>query len=144
MRIIDANLLIFAFREASERHAEAKSWLERVYATDDVVGIPALVLLAFVRITTNPRIMSPPARLETAFGQVEELLNHPKTLVVEPGPSHWKVLRKVALQAGVRGPAMTDAFLATLAIEHGATLCSQDEGFRRYKDLRFENPLPGV
>jgi len=31
--------------------------------------------------------------------------------------------------------------LAALAIEHGVTLCSVDEDFARFPDLRWSNPL---
>lgn len=30
---------------------------------------------------------------------------------------------------------------AALAIEHDLTLCSADRGFRKFADLRWENPL---
>lgn len=36
---------------------------------------------------------------------------------------------------------VTDAHLAALAIEHGATLCSTDNDFKRFARLRHENPL---
>jgi len=34
-----------------------------------------------------------------------------------------------------------DAELASLAIEHGATLCTTDRDFTRFEDLRIVNPL---
>jgi hypothetical protein len=36
---------------------------------------------------------------------------------------------------------VADAHLAALAIEHGLILCSADEDFRHFPDLRFENPI---
>jgi predicted nucleic acid-binding protein len=35
----------------------------------------------------------------------------------------------------------TDAYLAALAIEHGAELCSTDRDFSRFAGLRWANPL---
>ena len=63
------------------------------------------------------------------------------TLMVECRPNHWALFRDLVMRAGVFGPSISDAFLATLAIERGATLCSGDEGFRRYDGLLFENPM---
>jgi hypothetical protein len=34
-----------------------------------------------------------------------------------------------------------DAHLAALAIEHGATLCTNDRGFARFPDLQILYPL---
>jgi toxin-antitoxin system PIN domain toxin len=141
MKIVDANLLLYAFDSESPSHTKAKTWLERIYRDDDLVGLPRHVLLAFIRISTNPRIMKTPAKPEAALAIVESLISHPKTLLVECGPNHWPLFRSLVIRAGVSGPSISDAFLATLAIEHGATLCSCDEGFRRYADLSFENPI---
>jgi uncharacterized protein len=44
------------------------------------------------------------------------------------------------LEAQVTGPLVTDAALAALAFEHGATLCSVDRDFRRFKGLRLIDP----
>lgn len=141
MKIIDANLLVYAFDMDSLHHVRAKEWLEGVYREDDLVGLPRFVLLAFIRIATNPRILNTPAKVEDALDIVERLSSHPKSLMVECGPNHWTLFRDLVMRAGVFGPSISDAFLATLALEHGATLCSCDEGFRRYAGLLFNNPM---
>ena len=40
----------------------------------------------------------------------------------------------------IAGPLVTDAALAALALEHGATLCSVDRDFRRFRDLKLMDP----
>lgn len=105
-----------------------------------MVGLPRIVILAYTRIITNPRIMKVPASAEAAFARIETLVSHPKTIIIEPGPNHWQIFRRLVIESEVIGPSMTDAFLASLAIEHGSTLCSHDNGFRRFKHLKFENP----
>jgi len=39
------------------------------------------------------------------------------------------------------GNDLNDAWLAALAIEHGATLVSTDTGFARYPGLTWQNPV---
>jgi predicted nucleic acid-binding protein len=85
--------------------------------------------------------MRVPSSIEEALAQVESYVQHPKTVIVEEGPTHWATFKKVVSDAQVFGPSTTDAHLATLAIEHGVVLCSHDEGFRRFVGLKFENPL---
>jgi predicted nucleic acid-binding protein len=36
---------------------------------------------------------------------------------------------------------LMDAHLAALAIEHGATVCTADRDFRRFKGVRVVDPL---
>ena len=40
-----------------------------------------------------------------------------------------------------RGPLISDAALAALALEHGATLCTTDKDFGRFAGLRRLDPL---
>jgi predicted nucleic acid-binding protein len=50
------------------------------------------------------------------------------------------MLRQQILDAQVNGPLVTDAALAALAIEQGATLCSTDRDFRRFEGLKLIDP----
>ena len=61
--------------------------------------------------------------------------------MLEPTDRHWTILRSLLAEAQVRGPAVTDAHLAALAIEHGATLCTTDRGFARFPRLKTLDPL---
>lgn len=53
----------------------------------------------------------------------------------------WDILRQQISDAQISGPLVTDAALAALAIEHGATLCSTDRDFRRFHGLKLVDPL---
>ena len=83
-------------------------------------------MLAVLRLTTQQRLLQRPLGPEQAL---------------EPGPQHWTLLRLLLEQAGTVGNLTNDAHLAALAIEHNCTLCSADNGFRRFTGLRFTNPL---
>jgi len=141
MRVLDANLIIYAYTRSAPQHKEASSWMARIYSEDDLVGLPRISLLAFLRIVTNPRLASVAIPTEVAVARVDTLLAHPKSVVLEAGTKHWAIFKDLVDSAGIFGPSMTDAHLAALAIEHGSTLCSHDEGFRRFAGLKFENPL---
>jgi hypothetical protein len=53
----------------------------------------------------------------------------------------WSILREQIADAQVSGPLVTDAALAALALEHAATLCSNDRDFRRFRGLKLLDPL---
>jgi predicted nucleic acid-binding protein len=45
------------------------------------------------------------------------------------------------VKSQVTGPLVSDATLAALAIEHGATFCTTDRDFRRFEGLKLLNPI---
>ena len=54
---------------------------------------------------------------------------------------HWRILNGLLREGQAKANLATDADLAALAIEHGATLCTTDRDFARFEGLRFKNPL---
>jgi hypothetical protein len=72
---------------------------------------------------------------------VSTWLARPTVAVLEPGERHWAILGELLARTQARGPLVTDAHLAALAIEHGATLCTSDGDFARFPGLRILNPM---
>lgn len=98
-------------------------------------------LLAFLRISTSPRVFPAPFSLEEASAVVDQLLAHPSLTVLQPGRRHWAILRQLLVDAQARGPLAMDAHLAALALEHGATMYTTDRDFARFPGLRVVDPL---
>ncbi|MEX2264521.1 MAG: TA system VapC family ribonuclease toxin [Bryobacteraceae bacterium] len=140
MKLIDVNLLLYAYDLSSPFHAIAKRWLEESLSSGEPVRLAWQGVLAFVRIVTHPRTANP-IGLSQAIAIVDDWLNHPSLEILEPGEQHWLVLRSLLNASQARGPLVMDAELAALAIEHGATLCSNDRDFARFSSLRWQNPL---
>ena len=82
-----------------------------------------------------------PLTVEQATDVVAGWLERPNVGIVHPTIRHWEVVGEMARSGMVRGTVLVDAHLATLAIEHGATLCTTDRDFARFKGLRFEDPI---
>jgi toxin-antitoxin system PIN domain toxin len=140
--VVDLNLLLYAVNRDSVRHRAAKSWLEDLLSGEETVGLAWVVLLGFVRLTTNPQIFPNPLRAEDAIAIVDSWLDQPSVVLLTPGEQHWRILRELIADAGMAANLTTDAHLAALAIEHGAELCSTDSDFARFRHLRWRNPLP--
>ena len=141
MKIVDTNLLIYAYVPALREHAAAKRWLEETLTADESVGLAWVSVLGFIRVVTNPRIFRVPLLLDRAVAVVDEWFQQQSVEVVLPTPRHWSTFRDM-LTAGQAGGALaTDAHLAALTIEHGATLYTTDRDFSRFPGLRVLNPL---
>lgn len=141
MKLTDVNLLLYAVDASSPRHAAAREWLEGQLSGVETFAFPVAVLLAFVRLTTQPRIFSSPFASGEAFDVVQGWLAQPCATMVVPGDRHLILVRELLEPLGTAGNLVSDAHLAALAIEHGAELCSADTDFVRFPRLRWSNPL---
>jgi uncharacterized protein len=97
--------------------------------------------VAFIRIGTHPRVYEHPMTVDEASAAVDSWLARPMVDVLQPGDRHWRILADLLRDAGASGNLVTDAHLAALAIEHGATLQTTDLDFRRFPGLSWTNPL---
>jgi hypothetical protein len=141
VKLVDANLLLYATDAESPRHAAARSWLERQMAGDDPLAFAWAVLLVFMRVSTSPRIFEHPLAPDRAFDVIERWLAQPCAVIVHPGDRHATLVRQLLRPLGTAANLVSDAHLAALAIEHGAELNSCDSDFSRFSGLRWVNPL---
>ncbi len=141
MILVDANLLLYAYNPSSPHHSAARDWFEATMSGSEPVGFAWVTLLAFVRIGTSARALEHPLPTAEAGDIVSEWLASSITTLLNPGERHWQILRDLMTRGQVRGPLVTDAHLAALAIEHGAELATTDRDFARFPGLKFFNPL---
>ncbi len=140
--LLDANLLLYAIHEQSELHQSAADWLTEQLNGSRRVGLPWQSLGAFLRIATHPRAFERPLSPRTAWERVTDWLSAPVAWIPAAGPEHARILGELMTTYDVRGNLVPDALMAALAIEHGLTLYSADTDFARFRELRWENPLP--
>lgn len=140
MILADVNVLIYAFRADSQRHAVCKTWLDRIVRGEAQFGVATLALSAVARIVTNPRVFPQPSSIEEVFEYCENLLNQPHCTIVSPGERHWAIFTRICAEAGIRGPKITDAWFAALAIEHACTWITFDRDYARFPELDWRQP----
>ena len=141
MKLVDANLLLYAVDESSPHHPVAKPWFEHQLSGSETFAFAWAVLLAFVRLASNPRFFVAPLTGEEALDLVDSWLEQPAATVVHPTDRHSRILRELLRFLGPAGNLTSDAHLAALSIEHGAELCSGDNDFARFPGVRWLNPL---
>jgi toxin-antitoxin system PIN domain toxin len=141
VKLIDLNILLYAVNRDSPRHSQAKAWVERMFSGEESVALAWVVLLGFLRIATNGRVLPHPLAPEEAVDVVSGWLRQPPVCILHPGEEHWQVLTSLVAESGTAGNLTTDAHLAALAIENGCELCSTDSDFGRFRRVRWTNPL---
>ncbi|MSQ19731.1 MAG: PIN domain-containing protein [Betaproteobacteria bacterium] len=138
MKLPDVNVLLFAANQGSDEHEAARTWLESAFEDQGGVAFAWIALLGFIRLATWRGIFARPLAIDEALSVVRTWLDEPSTRVLHPTERHAQVLGRLLIAAGAGGNLITDAHLAALAIEHGATLGSFDRDFERFSGLAFE------
>ena len=141
MIILDANILLYAYDNASMLHSKARSWVEDVFSGTTPIGLPWQTIDAFLRIMTNSRLPGERFSIGEAARIAELWLEQPNVRPLAPSEDHWPLFRQMLIEGQASGPLVTDAHLAALAIEYGAVLYTTDRDFARFPGLRWENPL---
>ena len=137
----DANLLIYAISPGSKFHTKSRTWLEGILSGTEPVGIPFLSVHAFLRFVTDSKLVPKPLRFHEAAAIVDSWLSLQHVRILYPGDRHWQLFQDLASEARLTGGNLTDAAIAAIAQEHGATIHSHDRDFARFPNLRWHNPL---
>ncbi len=140
MILADVNVLIYAFREDTPHHRVCKHWLDEIVSGDSRFGVSPLVLAAVARITTNPRVFRHPSSLTEVFAYCDNLLRQPNRELVQPGERHWAIFARLCAESSTKGPRVTDAWFAALAIEHACTWITYDRDYARFPGLSWQEP----
>lgn len=140
MNVVDANVLVYAVNEQSDRHDEARTWLDRSLSGESVVGLSWIATLAFVRLVTKTNLFPSPLTIEAAFDRIEAWSSSPAAVIVEPTAGHAALVRSLLVSAGTAGNLVNDAHLAALSIEHRGRVVSYDSDFARFEGVRWTSP----
>jgi hypothetical protein len=142
--LVDSNLLLYAKIADLPQHARAAAWFEQLFRSGARVGLPWPSLLAFLRISTHPRVFVEPLAVGQAWQQVEEWLALPGVWVPSPGERHAEILGGLLSAGGAGANLVADAHLAALALEHGLEVFSADSDFARFPGVRWRNPIANL
>jgi uncharacterized protein len=141
MTIIDVNILLYAYDLDAPQNVAVAAWLERLFGSPDMIGLPWQAVWAFLRISTDRRTPVHQKTPAEVFQIVRSWLAQPGVVLVQPGPRHFEILERLVVEGQAAGLLVSDAVLAALAIENGATLASTDRDFSRFSGLLWVNPL---
>jgi toxin-antitoxin system PIN domain toxin len=142
MILPDANLLLYAYDEASPFHEKAKIWWEGLLSGPETVGLCSCVLFAFIRISTNVRAYENPLSIDDAAGIVREWMRVDCVQLLEFTAEDSEAAIRLLQQAGSGGNLTTDAQIAATAQRFHASVHTADTDFTRLA-VDWKNPLVG-
>lgn len=141
MIVPDANLLIFAYDATAPAHERSRLWWEEALAGSEPVGIPWVVVLAFVRLTTHPTLSENPMTVAQARNAVDAWLALDHVRLLTPRASTLALFFDLLEQTQTGGNLSTDALIAALAQEYGGIVYSTDNDFNRFDGVNWRNPI---
>jgi toxin-antitoxin system PIN domain toxin len=141
MIVPDTNLLVYAYDETVPLHPAARRWWEDVLSGSEPVGIPWIVVLAFVRLLTHPALVENPMTVDQARSAVMAWFDRGQVRLLSPSATTVVTFFDLLGAAGTGGNLSTDAMIAALAMEYGGCVYSNDRDFARFPGLVWRNPL---
>ncbi|WP_283134047.1 type II toxin-antitoxin system VapC family toxin [Rhizohabitans arisaemae] len=141
MRLVDVNVLVYAYRTEEPNHSAYAAWVSGLVNGDESYAVADSVINGFVRVVTNHRIYRTPAPIEHALVYADRIRNQPHAVPITPGRRHWGIFEKLCRISGASGALIADVYLAALAIEHGCEVITADKGFARFPGLRWRHPV---
>lgn len=141
MKLVDANVLLYAVNEDAPHHQSARRWLDTALSGQDTVAFAWIAMLAFVRLSTRVGLFPSPLSLDEAMDRVDAWLSAGPAVVVEATPDHARITRDLLRDiGGIGGNLVSDAHLAALALAHRCVIVSFDNDFSRFAGVTWQRP----
>lgn len=140
MILCDANVCLAGYRQDLAHYEPSRRVLDGLVNGVDRYAWTPFIQVAIVRISTNAGVFKQANSVEQALAFCRLLATSPNAVRLDPTPRHWEIFERVLLDSGVSGKHVTDAYFASLCIEHGCELVTWDKGFSRFKGLRVLTP----
>jgi hypothetical protein len=140
VKVVDANVLLYAVNESAEHHKEALGWLDDALNGKSAVGFSWMSLLAFLRLSTKIGLFPAPLAVDQATDRVRAWLASPTSVLLEPTAQHLEVFNNLLMSLGAGGNLINDAHLAALAIEHRGEVITYDSDFGRFPGVTWSTP----
>lgn len=92
----------------------------------------------FLRLATNPKVMSPPLKHREAWSAYDKFLNDERIEFAEEPPELQDSWRRYSKGAKYSPKIWNDAYLAAFASKARMRLLTFDKGFKAYEGLSLE------
>jgi uncharacterized protein len=139
---IDANILLFSSDTSSALHDRARDFMHKCSEGPELLCLAWPTIMAYLRISTHPRIFRTPLAPADAMQNVEALLSLSQVRPIGELDGFLDDFKIATQGVTVRGNLVPDAQIAALLLQHGVrTFYSNDRDFHRFSFLDVRDPL---
>ena len=130
-----------AVNPSLSQHPTSRRALEAAIHDERPLGLAWVVTNAFLRLTTKPGLFERPLSIAAAWDLVQDWLVHPGVRVVQETEEHPRLWSELLRGVDSGRDLTTDAWIAAIALAHGASVLTLDSDYARFPGLRWERPL---
>ena len=143
MLVFDTNILLYAVDPGADLHEVCRKALDEARTGPSPSYLTWNVCYEFMKVSTHPRTLPVPWRIDEAHTFLHMLLDSPGFSLLRPTERHQAVLAQtIAEFPDIRGNFVHDMHTAVLMREHGVSrICTRDTGFYRFPFLTVVDPL---
>ena len=138
MFLPDINILVHAFNRASPHHSPCVTVVHNLLRGPQKFVLPDLVTIGFLRITTLRALYKSDVSLPASWAFIETLKNSPHQFPLPVSSDFESRFKNLSLEMQAEGNLLNDVYLASLALELGATLLSGDRDFSHIPGVRWQ------
>lgn len=139
---LDANILLYASDENNPVCRQAREFLRNIVEAGEVFFVAWPTVMAYLRISTHPRIFANPLSYAEAVANMDTLINCPHIRILTEDEGFWEAYKRSARDVPTHGNLVPDTHLATILRQHGVnTIYTRDKDFLRYIWLKAVNPF---
>jgi len=138
VKILDANVLLNAVNTSADHHQDAREWLDEALNSKEAIGLPWLVIIAFIRISTLAHGFPRPLSVPEALSYMRGWLAVPTVVVINASSTddHLDSLEALLTAANHGGNLVNDAHIAAIAEAVDAEVVTFDRDFDRFAGVR--------
>src|SRR4051812_411493 len=96
--VLDTNILVYAKMKGMPEHAAVSAWLSDAIADASNILVCETSILAFLRISTNPKLFDPPLDSNAAKDFLMDLLSIPTVSLFHPSVHHFVEVSDLAMK----------------------------------------------
>lgn len=139
---IEANVLVYSSAVDSPFHTAAKEFITDLARGPDLVYLFWPVVMAYLRIATNPAVARTPLSATEAESNMSLLLEQPHIRVAGEREKFWDSYQAVSRAVRPTGKLVPDAHLVALMRENEVgTIWTHDRDFRKFDGIEVRDPF---
>jgi toxin-antitoxin system PIN domain toxin len=135
-------VLVYAHRPDSIHHSKAATVVRSLAEGSSTWALPWPCLHEFYGVVTNPRLFAQPTPSAIALDQIGAWAESPSVRLLSESAVHLQTLGKLLGAAKLAGPAVHDAKIAAICLDHEVrALLTMDRDFSRFPALATRSLL---
>lgn len=143
MRAVDSNILVYAFVNDTEFHAQSAALMAQLAESPVPWALPWPCIHEFYGVVTRRSLFPRVPGGAAVRRQIDAWLSSPSLMLLSESRTHWATLSRLLSDGDVTGAAVHGAKIAAICLDHGVDeFITLDRDFSRFPQLKVRSLVP--